>query len=205
MDYKVGFEDKTVIFTRCQHAAPQGVTLYAADAIDRTKVLKILRNCNSLNVVCPDPGAAYELFRGQFRVALACGGVVSNPKGETLMILRANRWDLPKGHLEEDESPRQCAVREVEEECGITGPVILGELPATRHIYKFRGRWTLKECRWYAMRYDGNETPMPQTEEGIGQAVWTRDPADLTRDSFANIRETLAAHGAWMQDNKERI
>jgi len=32
----------------------------------------------------------------------------------------ANRWDLPKGHVDEGEKKKQCALRELEEETGIT-------------------------------------------------------------------------------------
>ena len=36
---------------------------------------------------------------------------------------------------EENENERSAAVREVEEECGIVGPVIIDELPSTFHTY----------------------------------------------------------------------
>ena len=32
----------------------------------------------------------------------------------------ANRWDLPKGHVDPGEKKKQCALRELEEETGIT-------------------------------------------------------------------------------------
>ena len=50
----------------------------------------------------------------------AAGGLVINRKGEYLFIYRNDKWDLPKGKLEKGERKRQGAVREVEEECGIT-------------------------------------------------------------------------------------
>jgi bis(5'-nucleosidyl)-tetraphosphatase len=37
-----------------------------------------------------------------------------------LLMRHADRWDLPKGHAEPGESPVQTAVRETEEETGIT-------------------------------------------------------------------------------------
>jgi len=47
-----------------------------------------------------------------------------NPHGEVLLLLRDNRpdipypdmWDLPGGHVEEDETPEACIVREMQEE-----------------------------------------------------------------------------------------
>lgn len=37
-----------------------------------------------------------------------------------LLMRHADRWDLPKGHAEPGESPVQTAIRETEEETGIT-------------------------------------------------------------------------------------
>ena len=36
-----------------------------------------------------------------------------------LFIYRFNKWDLPKGKLNKGEKKQDCAIREVEEECGI--------------------------------------------------------------------------------------
>ena len=62
---------------------------------------------------------ALEALKSTFRYVVAAGGVVYSPAGEILMIHRNGRWDLPKGHMESGESTAQCALREVEEECGV--------------------------------------------------------------------------------------
>lgn len=54
---------------------------------------------------------------------LSCGIVVVRfaPADPLLLMLRAfNHWDFPKGMLEEGETPKQAAVREVDEESTIT-------------------------------------------------------------------------------------
>jgi len=54
---------------------------------------------------------------------LAAGVVVvrDSPNGERFLVLRVYRnWDLPKGLVEPGEAPFAAAVREVEEETGIT-------------------------------------------------------------------------------------
>ncbi|HUE72175.1 MAG TPA: NUDIX domain-containing protein [Pirellulaceae bacterium] len=39
---------------------------------------------------------------------------------ESFLLMRhASRWDLPKGHLDEEESDTECALRELREETGI--------------------------------------------------------------------------------------
>lgn len=52
---------------------------------------------------------------------LVAGGVLvmtcSNP-AQFLLLRHPDRWDLPKGHAEPGECPRQAAIRELEEETG---------------------------------------------------------------------------------------
>jgi len=54
-------------------------------------------------------------------------------KGLRFLIVRARRnpadWIFPKGHIEPGESAAQAAVREAEEEAGVTGRVIAALLP----------------------------------------------------------------------------
>ncbi|GMW06230.1 MAG: NUDIX domain-containing protein [Gammaproteobacteria bacterium] len=58
------------------------------------------------------------MARGRRKV-LSCGAVVlrQTPQGWRFLLLRAfNHWDFPKGLVEEDEEPKQAALREVCEE-----------------------------------------------------------------------------------------
>lgn len=51
----------------------------------------------------------------------ACGVLVvrGSPIDSFLLMIHPTRLDLPKGHLEQGETERQCALRELEEETGI--------------------------------------------------------------------------------------
>jgi 8-oxo-dGTP pyrophosphatase MutT (NUDIX family) len=55
-------------------------------------------------------------------VVKSCGFLIirGNPLREFLLMRHNDRWDLPKGHVDNDESEIQCALRELEEETGIT-------------------------------------------------------------------------------------
>ena len=52
----------------------------------------------------------------------ACGVLVvrGNPVDSFLLMKHKDRWDLPKGHLDGDETDEECARRELLEETGIT-------------------------------------------------------------------------------------
>ncbi|MCT2586509.1 NUDIX hydrolase [Actinophytocola gossypii] len=60
----------------------------------------------------------------------SAGGVVVNTERDRVVLIgRLDRrgrllWSLPKGHIEEGETPEQTAVREVTEETGILGEII---------------------------------------------------------------------------------
>jgi bis(5'-nucleosidyl)-tetraphosphatase len=42
-----------------------------------------------------------------------------DPVRELLLMRHADRWDLPKGHVDAGESEMQCALRELQEETGV--------------------------------------------------------------------------------------
>lgn len=147
----------------------------------------------SLTVISPEAEEVWHEFTGDFELRTAAGGVVENAAGDTLMIYRNDRWDLPKGHLEEGESIEECALREVEEECGIGGLRIVAPIVSTLHTYEWDGRSVLKRTHWYRMRTDSTATPAPQTEEGITRAEWLAPAqvAEALRDTYPTIRNVM--------------
>lgn len=52
----------------------------------------------------------------------SCGFLIvrGNPIREFLLMRHADRWDLPKGHVDPGETEMECALRELVEETGIT-------------------------------------------------------------------------------------
>jgi len=126
---------------------------------------------------------------------IAAGGLVTNEKGELLMIYRRDKWDLPKGKLDEGESIAECAVREVSEETGITG-IVLGRLIDIGY-HEYFDKWikdaVVKETHWYAMTAPGNQELVPQTEEDITEIRWVAG-AELEKcleNSYQNIIDII--------------
>jgi bis(5'-nucleosidyl)-tetraphosphatase len=52
----------------------------------------------------------------------SCGFLIirGDPICEFLLMRHADRWDLPKGHVDAGETEMQCALRELQEETGIS-------------------------------------------------------------------------------------
>lgn len=122
---------------------------------------------------------------------IAAGGLVFNENNELLMIFRRGKWDLPKGKLDKGEAIEECAVREVEEETGVT-PIDLNNLiDITTHEYydKWENATVLKKTYWYKMYTTSNKELIPQAEEEIQKAEWVaiqHIPEKLT-NTYPNI------------------
>ncbi|MEK7487451.1 MAG: NUDIX domain-containing protein [Planctomycetota bacterium] len=56
----------------------------------------------------------------------SCGFLIfrEHPEKSFLLLKNSNRWDLPKGHLDEGETELDCAFRELSEETGIPRELI---------------------------------------------------------------------------------
>ncbi len=157
--------------------------------LPRAKVVHFFEKYNSILYLCSDKQCAYDNFCSQFRRVDAAGGLVENSDGDTLMILRNGRWDLPKGHLEQGESLEECAVREVEEETGIRGITLGEKITSTQHTYMLHGEWILKTTHWYSMHCEAQSTK-GQSEEGIEEDRWcgTEQVRENLRSTYPTIR-----------------
>jgi 8-oxo-dGTP pyrophosphatase MutT (NUDIX family) len=138
----------------------------------------------------------FKKFCAEFKIIEAGGGLIKNDKGQYLMIYRHDKWDLPKGKLDKNESPEQGAVRECEEECGLKDIKLKDFLMHTYHIYPYKGSWALKKTWWYNM--ESNETDLvPQLEENITKVEWKdkKDMPKVLKNTYSNIVDILAKVG----------
>jgi 8-oxo-dGTP pyrophosphatase MutT (NUDIX family) len=113
-----------------------------------------------------------EKLRDEYRFIPAAGGLVLNDNKESLFIFRRGIWDLPKGKLDEGETIDACAIREVEEETGISNTLMDKFLLNTYHFYEEKGQSILKETYWYLMNSPGIQVLIPQAEEQITAIKW---------------------------------
>ena len=127
----------------------------------------------------------------------AAGGLITNSKGEFLLIRRSGLWDLPKGHQDPGEALEVTALREAEEETGLEGLQLGKFIRVTDHTYFRDERWHLKHTWWYSMSYAGEDTPVPQCEEDITEVKWVAKsdlPFFLTQ-TYSTIVEVFRSIG----------
>jgi 8-oxo-dGTP pyrophosphatase MutT (NUDIX family) len=145
---------------------------------DTKELYKIIANFQSdksitaINVFGPDIKHIWKIFRIYFTEVGAAGGLVKHTTGRYLFIEKKGKLDLPKGHIEKGEEPEVCALREVSEECGITGHSIVKSLYPSYHTYSWEGISYLKKTSWFLMNYEGEMIIEPQKSEGITKVEW---------------------------------
>ncbi|MGD1947222.1 MAG: NUDIX hydrolase [Croceivirga sp.] len=188
--YKVFVNESPLILTNQQPDNSNGNVFTLEDkAIDYA--------ITSLNKGLLDTAYIYEpgndildKFSSKIPMIVAAGGLVKNKKGKVLFIFREGKWDLPKGKLDKGESMEDAAVREVEEETGVSGLKVTQYLQTTYHIFKRNGRHKLKKVIWFEMdtKYDGRL--LPQEAEGITKVRWKgpKKTRKALENSYRNIR-----------------
>ncbi len=164
---------------------PSVVLLQKIFTILREKKLKKL---NSLTLTATGKKLLADAIKGQFKIIEAAGGIVS--KGDKILLIhRLGVWDLPKGKLDKNETFKEAAVREVEEECNVR--VKLEEkVCSTWHTYTQNENRILKQTKWYAMSCLDDSQMRPQPEEDIDQLLWvTQAQAEsLVAASYRSIQ-----------------
>jgi ADP-ribose pyrophosphatase YjhB (NUDIX family) len=127
-----------------------------------------------------------------FRFAPAAGGLVLINNG-IAAIERNGIPDLPKGHIEKNESPDEAALREVREETALSNLSIIKQLPSTFHCYLLNNQWTLKKTSWFLMKSDDEFRPKPQEEEGISKVyLLNKDNVnEFLQKTYSSIRLSL--------------
>ena len=146
-----------------------------------------------INRKCKISVENWDVFFAKHTFVEAAGGLVYNNKNQLLMIFRNGFWDLPKGKLESGESIKECAIREVEEECAVSNLEILSELKSTYHTYEINGKSILKRTYWFNMYTNYEGDLIPQTTEGITKVDWVDKDELMLRieNTYLSVRDLL--------------
>jgi 8-oxo-dGTP pyrophosphatase MutT (NUDIX family) len=109
-----------------------------------------------------------------------------------ISVMEGKRWQLPKGHIEEGETPEQTAVREVREETGVTGRV-LSPLPGVEYWFVDRGRKRVhKTVDYFLLDYVSGD-PANYDRREVSGAEWMSWDEGIARLTFENERKAVQA------------
>ena len=106
-----------------------------------------------------------------------------------------DKWGLPKGHLEESETPAEAALRETREEVGLNDLRLIGPIRIIDWHFRARGgRLIHKFCHFFLLESPADE-PVPQLDEGITACRWCSLEEALADLSYDNARGVLRRAG----------
>ncbi|MBS1680713.1 MAG: NUDIX domain-containing protein [Bacteroidetes bacterium] len=164
-----------------------------ANAEDMDLILEVINSkvpisLISLRISVTDYDSIKNYLKKKFKVVKAAGGLVRK-KEKFLMIYRMKKWDLPKGKKDSGETPKQTAIREVEEECNVE--VRIGKkICTTWHTYTMNKRSMIKKTQWFAMELMDDSRQKPLTEEDIEELRWMtqKEVYHALENSYRSIR-----------------
>ena len=128
------------------------------------------------------------------RIEHSSGGVVARRMDGTVHVLLIRdpygKWGLPKGHVENGESPLEAALREVREETGLTNVDAGPSLGTIDWHFKFRGDLVHKFCDYFLMISPNGDTS-PEVSEGITECRWLPVKDAIATVAYDNAREVV--------------
>jgi 8-oxo-dGTP pyrophosphatase MutT (NUDIX family) len=187
--YKVHFDDRFITLSR----EPDRLQKYelfhkfgnSAELYNIISDFQENTDAKNINIYDENIKNLWKTFRNYFDEVQAAGGLVKHSSGRFLFIEKRGRLDLPKGHIDANENAETCALREVGEECGLSGHYIIKPLAPSYHTYLLEGVLCLKTTNWFLMGYNGEMITRPQTEEGITNVKW------LLPKEFNNLKNLM--------------
>lgn len=189
--YRIFVNDKPIILTTIVEKE-NGFKNYLLNTVNIEKIINELNSTSvkEVRLIGGNEKKSLKKFLKKLPNVIAGGGKVYNDKGEILFIYRNNKWDLPKGKAEGNETIEKTAIREVTEETGVSGLEIIKPLEVTYHIFKRNGKYKIKITHWFEMKTSFKGDLYPQEEEGITKVEWLNDAQSkkALENSYANIK-----------------
>ncbi len=192
--YKVFVGDKPIILT----TKIEQETYFKNYLLDTVNIGKVIKELNKtpleeVRLIHKNKDKLLKKFLKTLPNVVAGGGKVYNENNDILFIYRNDKWDLPKGKVEGNETIEKTAIREVSEETGVSGLEITKPLDTTYHIFKRNGKYKIKITYWFEMKTSFNGNLYGQEEEGITEVKWLNknQTEKALINSYANIKSLI--------------
>jgi diadenosine hexaphosphate hydrolase (ATP-forming) len=123
------------------------------------------------------------------------GGIVyrRGKEGEVEILLiqdAKDRWTIPKGHIEEGETAQETAVREIEEEAGLSDTEVISWLGKIHFRYRRLNTLVLMTTQIYLVRAKG-DTNAIKKEEWMNGIRWFKFHDALENIEYEDIGKLM--------------
>lgn len=119
----------------------------------------------------------------------SCGVVLVNYGAVLLLQYPQGHWDLPKGHVEADDSDRKATMRrELAEETGIADVSVLdGFEERTEYTFRHKGKRQSKEVYWYVAETETLDVSLSHEHRGYLWLDWDQALDTITHDETRSV------------------
>jgi putative (di)nucleoside polyphosphate hydrolase len=175
-----------------------------ADKVDAAQIQSLYRNLHTRSAKSgsQEGGMAIQPAESaQYRSGT--GIMLLNLRNEVFVGLRIcgpdDAWQMPQGGIDEGETPRAAALRELREEIGTDNVEVLAEsrgwlrydLPANLVGKAWGGRWRGQQQKWFAMRFLGSDAEINLATEHPEFSAWQWVPASHLPELIVSFKQRL--------------
>ena len=124
----------------------------------------------------------------------SAGGIILKKEKEGIRVLLIKdsygRWTWPKGNIEKNESSKDAAIREINEEVGLDDIEVIDKLETIEYFYHLKGELIFKKVYLFLVRAKSAQKLNPLKLE-IEEAGWLSSQDALAKVDYKGAREIL--------------
>lgn len=174
-----------------------------SDGIEEHELRSLLKRVAENLVVGDESTSGVEtMAEPSSRYRRGVGIMLLNNRNEVLVGRRTDAegeaWQMPQGGINENEEPRETALRELKEEIGTDKARIIAESkawlrydlpPALRK--RWDNRWRGQQQKWFVMRFEGVDADINVASEQPEFSAWKWVPIEHLPDLIVSFKRQL--------------